>query len=130
MLSSHRSGEPVDKLQPVIDLAEIARLQHQAREVKVEASLADYLLDIVHATRDSSGIQVGVSTRGTLAYYRAAQSRALVSGRDHVVPDDIKSLATAVLAHRVVPRGMLPGADRSAAEDLITQLVNRIRVPI
>ncbi len=130
LLTSHRMGEPVDQLKPVIELEQILTLQTKAREVHVETSLANYLLDIVHATRDSASIQVGVSTRGTLAFYRAAQAHAMVSGRDHVVPDDIKGLAVPVLAHRIVPRGMLPGADRSAAEDVVNQVLGSVRVPV
>lgn len=130
LLTSHRTGEPVDTLKPVIELPQILKLQGDVRQIHFESSLANYLLDIVHATRDSSGIQVGVSTRGTLAFYRAAQSHALVSGRDHVIPDDIKGLAVPVLAHRVVPRGMLPGADRSAAEDVVNQVLSSVRVPV
>lgn len=130
LLTSHRAGEPVDQLSPVIQLDQIMQLQRRAREVHVETSLANYLLDIVHATRDSTSIQVGVSTRGTLAFYRAAQAFAMISGRDHVVPDDIKGLAVPVLAHRIVPRGMLPGADRSAAEDVVNQVLGSVRVPV
>ena len=129
LLTSHRQGEPVDQLQPVIDLQQIQRLQARARQIHFESSLADYLLDVVHATRESDQIQVGVSTRGTLAFYRAAQSLALVEGRDHVVPDDIKRLAIPVLSHRIVPRGMLPGADRSATEEVISQLLKSVIVP-
>lgn len=130
LLTSHRTGEPVDTLKPVIELPQILKLQSDVRQIHFESSLANYLLDIVHATRDSSAIQVGVSTRGTLAFYRAAQSHALVSGRDHVIPDDIKGLAVPVLAHRVVPRGMLPGADRSAAEDVVNQVLSSVKVPV
>jgi MoxR-like ATPase len=129
LLTSHRDGEPVDQLQPVIDLQQILDLQQRVRQVYVEQSLANYLLDIVHATRESSQVQVGVSTRGSLAYYRAAQSLALVEGREHVIPDDIKRLAVPVLSHRIVPRGMLPGADRSATEEIIHQLLKAVTVP-
>jgi MoxR-like ATPase len=129
LLTSHRDGEPVDQLQPVIDLQQILDLQQRVRQVYVEQSLANYLLDIVHATRESSQVQVGVSTRGSLAYYRAAQSLALVEGREHVIPDDIKRLAVPVLSHRIVPRGMLPGADRSATEEIIHQLLKTVTVP-
>jgi MoxR-like ATPase len=130
LLTSHRSGEPVDLLKPVIELSQIQQLQQQVREIHFESSLANYLLDIVHATRESSSIQVGVSTRGTLAFYRASQSMALLSGRDHVIPDDIKGLAVPVLAHRIVPKGMLPGADRSAAEELLNQVLRGVKVPV
>ncbi len=130
LLSSHRVGEPVDELKPVIELGRIRELQKIVRNITFETSLANYLLDIIHATRDSDAVQVGVSTRGALAYYRAAQALAMVENRDHVIPDDIKRLAIPVLSHRIVPRGMLPGADRSAAEDVVRQLLGSIAVPV
>ena len=129
LLKSHQVGEPVDALNPVLSLERIRELQAAARAVHFEESLIDYLLDIVHGTRDSDTVQVGVSTRGALAYFRAAQALALVEHRDHVVPDDIKKLAIPALAHRVVPKGMLPGADRSAAEDVIQEIVGSVTVP-
>lgn len=130
LLSSHRVGEPVDELKPVIELDRIRELQAQVRNVTFDESLVNYLLDIIHATRDSDAVQVGVSTRGALAYYRAAQALAMVEDREHVIPDDIKRLAIPVLAHRIIPRGMLPGADRSASEDVVRQLLGSIAVPV
>jgi MoxR-like ATPase len=129
LLKSHRIGEPVDALKPVVGLERIRAMQAEAREVQFEESLVDYLLDIIHATRDSAQVQVGVSTRGAIAYYRAAQAYAMVENRKHVIPDDIKRLAVPVLAHRIVPRGSLPGADRSGAEELINRLLADIVVP-
>ncbi|MCR9292553.1 MAG: MoxR family ATPase [bacterium] len=129
LLRSHEVGEPVDKLSPVLALDRIREIQAAVRNVHFDESLVNYLLDIVHATRESDRIQVGVSTRGALAYYRAAQAIAVVERRDHVIPDDIKRLAVPVLSHRIVPRGMLPGADRSAAEELVQDLLDRTAVP-
>ncbi len=122
-------GEPVDSLNPVLSLERILAIQANVRNVHFEESLVNYLLDMVHATRDSEAMQIGVSTRGALAYYRAAQALAVVENRDHVIPDDIKRLAIPVLAHRIVPRGMLPGADRSAAEELVRELLSGLSVP-
>lgn len=129
LIKSHRAGEPVDQLQPAISLGEIQSAQKYVRGISVEASLIEYLLDIVHATRESDLLQVGVSTRGALAFFRAAQARAVVEGRDHVIPDDIKQLAIPVLAHRIVPRGMLPGADRRSAEEVVRKILFSVRVP-
>ncbi len=129
LLHSHRAGEPVDSLQPVLSTGRVLELQAMVRAVQFEESLVDYLLNIVHATRDGDSLQVGVSTRGAIAFYRAAQALALVENRQHVVPDDIKRLAVPVLSHRVVSRGMLPGADRSAAEEVIRRLLSGVSVP-
>jgi MoxR-like ATPase len=130
ILSSHRGGEPVEELRPVLSSQEVRHLQRAVRTVRVDDAIADYLLDIVHATRDSEDLHVGVSTRGALTLYRAAQSLALVSGRDYVVPDDIKSLAVPVLAHRVVGKSFLQAGEFGAAEAIIRDVVDRLRVPV
>ena len=104
ILTGHRSGEPVEHLQAVLSAEEVVSLQHQVRQVRFEETLADYLLDLIAATRYDPDIHLGGSTRAALALYRAAQGLALVEERDYVVPDDIKRLAVAVLAHRILPR--------------------------
>ncbi len=129
VLNSHRLGEPVETLQPVVSCQQIAALQEEVRRVEVEDSVNGYLLDIVQATRDCGELHVGVSTRGALALYRAAQAAALVAGRGYVVPDDVKSLAVPVLAHRVITKGYLHGDQRSAVEALIERLVEDVPVP-
>ncbi len=129
ILSSHRRGEPVEKLQSVLSAEEVISLQKSVRMVRVDDSIAEYLLDLVHASRDSEDLHVGVSTRGALTLYRASQSLAFVSGRDYVVPDDIKALAVPVLAHRVVGKSFLQAGEFGAAEAIIRDLVDAIRVP-
>jgi MoxR-like ATPase len=129
ILSSHRGGEPVENLRPVLTAEDVLLLQRHVRAVRVDDAIADYLLDIVHATREGEDLHVGVSTRGALTLYRAAQSLALVSGRDYVVPDDVKSLAVPVLAHRVVGKSFLQAGEFGAAEAIIRDIVDRLRVP-
>ena len=129
ILATHRRGEPVDSLQPVLDGGQVLGLQAAVREIEVEDSIHGYVLDIVAATRNCDELHVGASTRGALALYRAAQSAALVAGRAYVVPDDVKSLAVAVIAHRVIPKGYLHGGQRQAVETLVERLVEEIPVP-
>lgn len=130
VLSSHRAGEPVDQLSPVVTAERIKEMQQRVREVRVDPSLVNYLLDIVEKTRTSDQLHVGVSTRGALSLYRGVQSRAFVESRDFVTPDDIKRMVVPVFAHRILPRGMLPGADRSAAEAIVEGILQSIRVPV
>ncbi len=130
VLETHRDGEPVDQLPAVVDCAQVAQLQDATCKVAVDASISEYILDISAATRGCADLSVGVSTRGSLALYRAAQARALVEKRDYVVPDDVKSLAVAVLAHRVIPKGYIHGGQRSAVESLIERLVDDIPAPV
>lgn len=130
VLLSHRTGEPVEHLETVVDCPSILTLQKRVREVAVESSLEDYILDIVAATRECDELQVGVSTRGALSLYRAAQSWAVLHGRDYVVPDDIKQLAVSVFGHRVFPRGYHHGsARRDMVESIVERLVDETRTP-
>ena len=129
VLTSHRSGEPVDELTPVLSCEQVLDLQQQVREVRVDEAIHEYLLDIIEATRESDDLHVGASTRGALCLYRASQAMALVEGRDFVVPDDVKRLAQPVLSHRVIPKGYVHGSQRDATEALIGKLIEKVPVP-
>jgi len=129
VLASHRSGEPVDALTPVLNSSQILQLQKMVRDVLVDDAIADYMLDIVDATRQCDELHVGVSTRGALSLYRASQSSALIDGRDYVVTDDVQGLTVAVLVHRVIPKGFVQASQRGETEDLIRRLVDQIPVP-
>jgi MoxR-like ATPase len=128
ILSGHREGEPVERLPAVITGDDVVALQATVRAIKVDDSLADYLLDLIEATRDHSDIQLGVSTRAALSLYRAAQAHALVTGRGYVVPDDIKSLAVPVLAHRLLVRRSR-STSGDAAEQAIASIAQHTPLP-
>ncbi|MDA0269109.1 MAG: MoxR family ATPase [Cyanobacteria bacterium] len=110
-------------LQPCITPEEVAAIQQQCAAVRVEASVQQYLLALVRATRQHPDITLGVSPRGAVAFQRAAQAWAFLSDRDYVLPDDIKALAPHVLAHRLIPAG----GHRATA--LVTGLLDTIAVP-
>jgi MoxR-like ATPase len=129
LLRQHRDGEPVDHLQPVLRAADITRLQDRTREVKVADSLADYVLDIVEATRVRPEIVLGASTRAAIGLYRAAQASALLDGRDYTVPDDVKALAVPVLAHRMILKATGIGGPTDAAAEEVKEIVSKIAVP-
>ena len=90
----------LSQLNPVVTPEETAYVRTAYREVKVSDDVKNYLMDIVEATRMQGGFVSGVSTRGALALYQAAQAYAALQGRDYVIPEDIKGLAPAVLCHR------------------------------
>ncbi len=129
VLATHQFGEPVDELKPVLNTEQIAELQQQVQHVTVDESLSAYMLDIVDRTRECEQLHVGVSTRGALSLYRASQAAALVAGRTFVVPDDVKQLCSAVLVHRVIPKGFLQAQQRGETEDLIRRIVEQVSVP-
>jgi MoxR-like ATPase len=114
----------VDALQPVLTPEDLARLQRKARDVRVDPAIIDYILDVVHATRTHPELALGVSTRGAITYYRAAQSLAFTAGRDYVIPDDVKRLAIPVLAHRVMCSGLIREGQRQRARTIIEQILN------
>jgi MoxR-like ATPase len=128
LLRQHREGEPVEHLKPVLHASDITRLQDRAREVNVTDAIADYVLDIVEATRAQPEITLGASTRAAIGLYRAAQAAALLDGRDYVVPDDIKTLAVPVLAHRVIVRSAGLGAPTDAADDAIRNVLAKVTI--
>jgi len=131
LLRDRAGSDPVAHLQPVVDLATVRILQDGVETIRVDDALLDYAISIVEETRRHPGVSVGVSTRGALAWYRAAQAAALAAGRDFVIPDDVKSLAVPCLAHRLVlaqSHDSLSRA-RSDAERTVSEIVARVAVP-
>ena len=103
MLDSHTRANPLDDLEPVTDSAEIRKLIDIVNQVYVAESVQRYAVAITTATRRSAELVLGASPRATLHLVRAAMATAAMEGRDYVVPDDVRSLATPVLAHRLLP---------------------------
>ncbi len=130
VLRTHQNGEPVDQLRPAVTTADVAAARSVVGRVRFDDSLADYLLEIVHATREYSGFAAGVSTRGALSFFRGCQARAVTRNRDFVTPDDVQELAVPSLAHRVLADGVLAGGGREAVEQQIADLVASIAVPM
>ncbi|MBD2497509.1 MoxR family ATPase [Nostoc sp. FACHB-280] len=105
MLQNLQQRSNVTELQPCISLAELQQLRQICSQVRVEASLQEYILELVRATRHDEEITLGVSPRGTVALQKATQALAFISGRDYAIPDDVKFLVPYVLCHRLIPRG-------------------------
>ena len=129
ILNRHRDGQPVDALTAAATPDQVLNLQRQVQAIKFDASLAEYLLQIVEKTRANNELTLGVSTRGALTWYRAAQAMALVADRDYVIPDDIKETAIPVLAHRVVCRGAMREGHRQRASQILRMVMDGIAVP-
>ncbi len=113
----------------VTDPEGLMRLQQAAEAVKVTEPLLDYIVAVTHATRRAPGVAIGVSPRGSLALLRAARATALLAGRPYAIPDDIKTVAAPVLAHRLVLEGAEDGVDREAAEIVIREILETVPVP-
>lgn len=123
---------PADELEPVLSTQEVLDLQDGVEKVRLDDSLADYLLAIVSATRRSDLLALGVSTRGAMALHKAAKALALVRDRAYCLPDDIKDLAPAVLSHRVVLHASQGSKGRRSeeAERVIQEIVESVPVPL
>jgi MoxR-like ATPase len=121
------AGPTVDRLEPVIGSDELAQLRAHSRTIHVSEPVLDHALAVVQSTRYDHRVVLGASPRAALALVRCAQARALLWGRDFVVPDDVKALAGPTLAHRLRLHGS-PG--RAAAEALVAELVARVPVPV
>ena len=120
VLAGRDAMDIVDELKPQTSPEEIARFRGMCREVEISHDVAGYLMDIVERTRKDSRIRTGVSTRGAIAAYRAAQATAGLEGRGFVLPEDIRRLAPDVLAHRLSLSGMSGvGEDLIILEDII-----------
>jgi MoxR-like ATPase len=128
MLSDRRSADPLALLHPVASEAALLDLMARAQAVHVEDRVSRYLRQIVRATRESEDLSLGVSPRGTLVFYRACQARALLKGRDHVIPDDVQALALPVLSHRiqVTERARYGG---KSPESLCEACVSSVAIP-
>ena len=129
ILNRHRDGQPVDALTAAATPDQVLNLQRQVQAIKFDHSLAEYLLQIVEKTRANNELTLGVSTRGALTWYRAAQAMALVADRDYVIPDDIKETAIPVLAHRIVCRGALREGHRQRASQILRMVMDGVAVP-
>ena len=125
MVRDRDAQNPLDALQPVVDLDDLRAMIAASRSVHVSEGVERYCVDIARATRLDAGIRLGASPRATLQLVRAAKARAFVKGRDHVLPDDVVALVPMVLPHRLVPmRGAAP------VEETVRHVLAELPVPV
>lgn len=116
MLSSHHRDEPLQSLVPVLRLQELVRMIDQVKLVTVTDRLSAYVVDLGRASREHPQVQLGASPRALLQWVRAAKSHAAISGRDHVLPEDVRAVADMVLGHRLIltRRALADGVEPAA----------------
>jgi MoxR-like ATPase len=102
ILDEQKRVHPIESIQQVLDVDELRQMQAGIKEVYVDQAVAEYIVRLVTATREHPDVYLGASPRGSINLYRSAQAFAAMEGRDYVIPDDIKSLAVAILAHRLI----------------------------
>ena len=129
ILDLQRSSVPVEAITPVITPEELVLVQKAITQIHVRDFVVGYILDIVAATRSMASVQLGASPRGSLSLLHACQARAALQGRDSVTPDDVKALASAVLAHRVIvkPEQRMHGV---TSLHCLEEVLGRIPAPI
>ncbi len=129
MLQKQKLAHPIESLQRTVDVVYLAGLQETVRQVHVVESMRRYILSLVASTRQHPALSLGASPRGSLAVYRAAQAHAALQGRDYTIPDDVKAVAVACLAHRMMlsPENTLSG---ESAEDVVRELLKKTEVPL
>jgi len=129
ILKSHSVAEPLDKIEPVLTLEQVQQIQKEAAEVHVDDSILEYIVEIVHATRQDNRLGLGISTRGTLMMSRAARARAYFQKRDYVIPDDVLWLVPHVLPHRILATTKTRHSGTTTRQ-IVADIVGRTKVPV
>jgi len=128
ILDSQTIEHPLVNVRTILSLEEITRLQRAVKEVHLDPSLRDYIVEVVAATRKHPMVALGASPRGSLNLSHGSRSYAALSGRDYVVPDDVKALAVPVLAHRLILKPEARIRSVSAA-DVVGEVISSVAVP-
>ncbi|MFO7976329.1 MAG: MoxR family ATPase [Candidatus Hydrogenedentota bacterium] len=128
ILYAQAESHPLEHITPVLTREDVMAMQHAVRKVSVEQSVSRYVVEIVRRTRESELLKLGVSPRGSLMLFRAAQAAAFIDARTYVIPDDVQRLAPAVLAHRMVLTSKAKYAG-TTKQEVIRELLEDIRVP-
>jgi MoxR-like ATPase len=129
IIRNQRQAHPIDNLGAVVEGHELLELSHQVSQVHVDASLEDYILALVQATRTHPDLALGASPRGSLALYKTSQALAALQGRSYVIPDDIKKLAPLTLTHRLIlkPESQLRGR---TPHSVLADILQRVSLPL
>ena len=120
---------PIDSVNPVLSRDEVVAMQTAVRQVHVDRSVGQYIVELVTQSRADERLKLGVSPRGSLMMFRASQAAAFLTGRDHATPDDVQKMARYVLPHRVVLTSKSRYSSVSRA-DIIEDLIKTVRVPV
>ena len=128
IMENQQYSHPIEQLRPVVTRDDVEMLQTAVKDIYMDDLIKQYITSLVKATRNHPSIYLGASPRGSLALFRTAQARALLEGRDYVLPDDVKTLAKPVLAHRLIIR--LTDASRdNSGKATVDELLETVPVP-
>jgi MoxR-like ATPase len=130
ILRQQTHQHPLEQITPLMSGDDMIDLQEEIKNVRVDDVLLDYLMEIVNLTRNSEMLDMGVSPRGSLALYRAAQALAFTEDRAYCIVDDIKRLIVPVFSHRIVINSRYSNRLKRSDDALLTEIVRSVRVPI
>ena len=128
ILKDEHEGRSIDDIQPVITLEDIVEISKIAKQTYVAPSIFDYITRITNATRVADDVTLGCSPRASLALLKASRVRAMMQGRNHVLPIDIQELAVPICAHRLILKSAHQST-RSSVDDVIRRIVQEVEVP-
>ncbi len=128
ILEAQQYQHPIEQIEQVVTLEELLAAQQEVRNIYADKQIIRYIVDLVSATRTHEDVYLGASPRGSLALHRAAQARAAIAGRDHILPDDVKELAEVTLAHRIIvgPAARIKDVN---SEAIVSDILRRVPVP-
>jgi MoxR-like ATPase len=128
ILEAQRMIHPVHEIEQVVTVDELLAAQEQVKSVYVDELIKEYIVSLVDTSRHHPDVYLGASPRGSLALYKTAQAHAAIVGRDYVIPDDVKALAEATLAHRLIisPAARIKNVD---PRELVHDLLDSVPVP-
>jgi MoxR-like ATPase len=129
ILTRFHESNPLEGLPSVLHAEAVLNLQKRCRQVYVEDSVRRYMTDLTRATRSHEKIRLGASPRASLGLYLASQAKAAIQGRNHVIPDDVKSLAVPVLSHRFIVKSEARMKGHSP-EDIVREVLAAVPVPV
>lgn len=129
MIVSQSKSHPIDALEPVLNIEHVLEIQKQVKEVHLDEAVAAYLAAITRSTRDHAAVYLGASPRATLSLVHACKAYAYLNGRDYVIPDDIKYLASYVLGHRMILHSEAR-MDGATVGSVLHSIFEQVRVPV
>ncbi len=128
ILNRQQYTHPITKLEQVVSVEELLTAQEAIKEIYIDEQVKQYIVEIVRQTREHPDVYLGSSSRGALAIYRLGQARAAMFGRDFVLPDDVKALATTALSHRIIV-GPAARIKDVSPDEIVKEILERVPVP-
>src|SRR5699024_6949716 len=128
ILHTYRTSDPMETIKPILTLDDIRSLQWEIKEVMLSEIVSDYLIDLIHQSREHVDVELGISPRGMLALMRSAQAKAYLEERDYVTPGDVKWLAPYIFEHRLILT--MEGSIKKTPWQVVTEILKKVPVPV